>query len=215
MKSIADELPPEIARQIDPAWRKNEAAYWATRDQLLKQFGDQWIGFADGVVIASGHSPVAVFHAAEESGRSPFVTCVGREDEPCRVRRVSFGYDRAYPGEPLPTLALEFRPTSGSPGVILDRVIADTGADASVLPWADCQSLQLAPAQGRPSRIGGVTGGSVPTLHFRIWVHLDGQDYPCRLQADFNGTERIVGRDVLNRVDALFRGPAGEVVVNP
>jgi predicted aspartyl protease len=215
MKSIADELPPEIAAQIDPAWRKNEAAYWSARDQLLGQYRDQWIGFADGVVIASGSSPVAVFHAAEASGRSPFVTCVGREEEPCRVRRVSFGYDSAYPGEPLPTLALEFRPVSGSPGVVLDRVIVDTGADASVLPWADCQSLPLAPAQGRPSRMGGVAGGSVPTLHFRIWVRLDGQEYPCRLQADFSGTERIVGRDVLNRVEALFRGPAGEIVVNP
>lgn len=31
------------------------------------------------------------------------------------------------------------RQASGSPGVVLDRVIPDTGADASVLPWADCQ----------------------------------------------------------------------------
>jgi hypothetical protein len=31
MKSPADALPPEIARQIDPDWRKNEAAYWAGR----------------------------------------------------------------------------------------------------------------------------------------------------------------------------------------
>ena len=215
MKSIADELPPEIARQIDPSWRKNETAYWTIRDQLLGQFRDQWIGFADGVVIASGTSPVAVFHAAEASGRNPFVTCVGREDEPCRVRRVSFGYDRGYPGEPLPVLTLEFRSVSGSTGVTLERVIADTGADATVLPWADCQSLQLTPAQGRPNRMGGVGGGSVPTLHFRIWVYLDGQEHPCRLQADFVGTERIVGRDVLNRVEMLFRGPAGEVVVNP
>jgi hypothetical protein len=35
------------------------------------------------------------------------------------------------------------------------------------------------------------------------------------LQADFVGQERILGRDVLNRLDVLFRGPAGEVVVNP
>jgi hypothetical protein len=41
MKSLADALPPEIARQIDPAWRKNEAAYWAARDQLLSQYKDQ------------------------------------------------------------------------------------------------------------------------------------------------------------------------------
>ena len=121
MNSLTDVLPPEISSQIDPDWRMNEAAYWAVRDQLLSQYRDKWIGFADGVVIASGASPVAVFHAAEELGRNPFVTCVGREDEPCRMRRVSFAYDESYP----------------------------------------------------------------------------------------------VGRDVLNRLETLFRGPSGEVVVNP
>ena len=126
MKSLADQLPSEIARQIDPDWRKNEAAYWAVRDQLLGQYQGQWIGFADGVVIASGTSPVAVFHAAEESGRNPFVTCVGREHEPCRMRRASFPYDGSYPGEPLPILTLEFRPVSVSRGMTFDRVIADS-----------------------------------------------------------------------------------------
>src|SRR5271154_5704715 len=87
MKSLADELPPEIARQIHPDWRKNEAGYWAVHDQLLSQYHGQWIGFADGAVIASGTSPVTVFHAAEATGRNPFVTCVGREDEPTRMRR--------------------------------------------------------------------------------------------------------------------------------
>src|SRR2546421_300874 len=51
MKSLADGLPPEIARQIHPDWRKNEAAYWAVRDQLLKQYQGQWIGFADGAAL--------------------------------------------------------------------------------------------------------------------------------------------------------------------
>jgi hypothetical protein len=159
MNSIAGHLPPEIARQIDPVWRTNEAAYWAVRDQLLAQYQGQWIGFADGAVIASGSSPVAVFHAAEASGQSPFVTCVGREDEPTRMRRASFAYDGSYPGEPLPILSLEFRPAQGSPGTTLDRVIADTGADASALPWTDCQALQLTPAQGRPGWMAGVAGG--------------------------------------------------------
>jgi hypothetical protein len=143
MNSLADALPPDIARQIHPDWRKNESDYWSVRDQLLGQYQDQWIGFADGAVIASGASPVAVFHAAEASGRNPFVTCVGREDEPTRMRRVRFPYDGSYPGEPLPILDVEFRPASGVPGVTLDRVIADTGADASALPWADCQGLQI------------------------------------------------------------------------
>jgi hypothetical protein len=39
-------------------------------------------------VIAAGASPVAVFHAAEATGRNPFVTCVGREDEPTGMRTV-------------------------------------------------------------------------------------------------------------------------------
>jgi hypothetical protein len=215
MKSPVEALPPEIARQIDPDWRKNEAAYWAVRDRLLGQYQGQWIGFADGAVVASGTSPVAVFHAAEASGRKPFVTCVGREDEPTMMRRVSFAYDGSYAGEPLPVLTLEFRPVSGSPGTTSDQVIADTGADASALPWADCQRLPLTVAQGRPAWMGGVAGGSAPTLQFRVWVYLDGQEHPCRLQADFIGSERILGRDVLNRVEVLFRGPSGEVVVNP
>lgn len=86
MKSLADGLPPEIAQQIDPDWRKNEAAYWAIRDQLLGQYQGQWIGFADGVVIASGTRPVAVLQTAEKSGQNSFFTCVGREDEPYRIR---------------------------------------------------------------------------------------------------------------------------------
>jgi hypothetical protein len=118
MKSIADQLPPDIARQIHPNRRKNEAAYWAVRDQLLAQYRDQWIGFADGRVIASGSSPVTVFHQAEATGLHPFFICVGREDEPCRIRRATFPYDASYPGEALPEIAVEFRQASGSPGVM-------------------------------------------------------------------------------------------------
>jgi len=182
MKSIADQLPPEIARQIHPDRRKNEAAYWAVRDQLLDKYRDQWIGFAEGKVIASGSSPVTVFHAAEASGRHPFFICVGREEEPCRIRRVTCSYDAGYPGEALPLISIEFRKASGSPGVLLNRVIPDTGADASVLPWADCQLLQLAPSLGVQGLISGVAGASAATLAFQVWAQLDGQDYPGRLQ---------------------------------
>jgi hypothetical protein len=215
VNSLADRLPPEIARRIHPDWRKNEAGYWAVRDQLLPRYRDKWVGFADGAVIAAGTSPVEVFHAAQQSGRHPFVTCVGREDEPTRMRRASFAYDTSYPGEALPLLSAEFRKSVGSAGVVLDQVIPDTGADASALPWSDCQALQLDPADGAPGLVGGVAGGGLATVLFQVWVRLDGCDYPCRLHADLAGRERILGRDVLNRLDALFRGPAGEVVINP
>jgi Family of unknown function (DUF5678) len=215
MRSLADGLPPEIASRIHPDWRKNEAGYWAARDSLLPRYRGQWVAFADGAVVAAGTSPVEVFHAAAQSGRHPFVTYVGREDEPTRMRRASFAYDTAYPGEALPLLKVEFRVANGSPGLVFDRVIPDTGADASALPWSDCQQLQLNPALGVPGRMGGVAGSSSATVTFAIWVWLDGQQYPCRLQGDFVGQERILGRDVLNRLEILFRGPTSEVVVNP
>jgi hypothetical protein len=215
MKSIVDQLPPEIASQIHPDRRKNETEYWSVRDRLLDQYRDQWIGFADGKVIASGKSPVTVFHAAEATGLHPFIICVGREQEPCRIRRVTFPYDANYPGEAMPVITVEFRHTQGQLGVVLDRVIPDTGADASVLPWGDCQLLRLTPSMGVQGLISGVAGGSAATLGFQIWASIDGQEYPCRLQADFAGGERILGRDVMNRLVILFSGPSCEVVVNP
>ncbi len=90
MSSIADRLPPEIAGQMHPDRRKNETGYWAMRASLLAQYEGQWIGFADGEVIAAGKSPVAVFHAAEASGLLPFLICVGKEDRPARRRRAAF-----------------------------------------------------------------------------------------------------------------------------
>jgi hypothetical protein len=63
--------------------------------------------------------------------------------------------------------------------------------------------------------MGGVAGGTASTMFFSVSVFIDGQEYPCRLQADFVGRERILGRDVLNQLQVMFRGPTGELVVNP
>src|SRR5712692_78237 len=215
MKSLADGLPLEIAKQIHSDWRKNEAAYWAVRDQLLGQYQGQWIGFADGVVVATGTRPVVVFHAAHQAAEHPYVICVGREEEPYRMRRANFAYDTSYSGEALPVIHAEFRRLSGVPGLVFDQVIPDTGADTSALPWADCQQLQLNPAQVVPGLMSGVAGGSATTLGFLVWVYLDGTEYQCQLHADFVGNERLLGRDVLNSLEVLFRGPSGEVLVNP
>jgi hypothetical protein len=117
--------------------------------------------------------------------------------------------------EALPNISVEFPQIGGQSGVFFDQVIPDTGADATVLPWVDCQLLQLTPARGVQGLISGVAGSSSATLAFLIWAWVDGQEYPCRLQADFVGSERILGRDVLNRLQILFDGPTGEVVINP
>ena len=94
MTRIADQLPPEIAKQLHPDRRRNEVEYWSNRDQLLDPYYGQWIGFADGRVIASENSPVAVSHAAEASGLNPFIIRVGKEQEPSRIRRAAFPCDK-------------------------------------------------------------------------------------------------------------------------
>ncbi len=215
MQSLADRLPDELARQVDPEWRRNEAAYWAVREELLEVYHGKWIGFAGGKVVAIGIRPVLVERAAEDAAEHPFVTCVGHEDEPFRVRRASFPYDITYPGEPLPVVQVELRRLTGVTGVVFDRFIADTGSDVTILPTLDLLKLGLSPNRGRPSLLRGVAGGSAATFRYSLWLHLDGLEVPCQLHVDPIGHERLLGRDVLNSFDVLFRGPSGEVVFSP
>ncbi len=89
MKRLADGLPAEIARQVHADWRKNEEAYWNVRDQLLGQYKGQWVGFANGAVVASGTRPVMVLHAARQAAEHPYIICVGREEAPYKLRRTA------------------------------------------------------------------------------------------------------------------------------
>jgi hypothetical protein len=115
VRSLIEGLPSEIAKRVHPDWQKNETEYWAQRDTLLRQYAGQWIGFAEGRVISCGTSPVEVFHAVQASGKHPFVTRVGHENEPNRMRRASFAYDLTYPNEPLPVMRVEFRRQLSTP----------------------------------------------------------------------------------------------------
>jgi hypothetical protein len=108
-----------------------------------------------------------VFHAAEDSGRNPYVTYVGREGEPCCMRRVRVAYDASYPGEPLPILTVDFRPVSGTSGATMDRVIADTAADASAATAEVSQPLTLRERQRDVNGYSGVCA---------IWAI-----YPCAI----------------------------------
>ncbi len=178
---------------MSPEWFENERGYWAARDSLLGEYAGQWVAFAGGRVVAAGRLPVFVGHDARALGVVPFMTLCGAEETPYRIRGATFGYDAAYGPHPLPVLSAEFRSAPGAPGLVLDNVIPDTGADSTVVAWADCQRIGLTMPQGKPAYIRGVTGGVAMTLQFDVWVVLD----------------------ALNQLDILFRGPAGEVVVNP
>ncbi len=215
MESLADALPPEIASQIHPDWRKNEADYWTVRDALLQQYRDQWVAFADGTVIAFGRNPTNVFHDGVATGRHPYFTRVGHENEPERVRRTTYAYDTSYPGEAMPYVSVEFRTDPLRSGAIVARVIPDIGADVTILPWSDCQQLHLVASDGIPTMLGGVGQLSTATVAFAAWACIENTAHPCRIHGEVGGRERILGRDVLNRIDVLFRATTGEVILNP
>jgi hypothetical protein len=52
-------------------------------------------------------------------------------------------------------------------------------------------------------------------LTFLAYIIIDNSELACKVQVDFQGQERLLGRDVLNKLNVLFRGPAGELVINP
>lgn len=212
MDTLLDGLPDEIRSRVHPDWVRNEAAYWAAHADIAKRYTGLWIAFADGAVIAAGDRIVEVAHKAKELGRHAFVAKVGSEGMPQRIRRMTFAYDTKYPGEALPVISVRFAESQDQAGKRFDRVIPDTGADSSVLPWEDCQMLSLLPQDGIPSLMAGVGQSAVATSAFPIWVFLASKAHPCLLQADFDGKERILGRDVLNRFSVCFDGP-GQVVV--
>lgn len=80
--SIADALPPDVARQVHPDWRKNEAAYWAVREVLLGPYQGPWIAFSDGAVIVVAAAPLDVFLAVNQLRTHPYIVRVGYESTP-------------------------------------------------------------------------------------------------------------------------------------
>ena len=125
--SLADGLPPHIAARISPEWRANEAGYWAAREELMGEFAGRWVAFAGGEVVAAGGRHVEVSHRGHAAHPRAFVTRVGFEDVPARIRRVEFPYDPSYGDEPMPYVTVVASAGPGRVAVTLDRVIPDTG----------------------------------------------------------------------------------------
>ena len=215
MASMADGLPEWVRSQVSAEWFENERGYWAAREGLLAEYGGQWVAFAGGRVVAAGRDSSAVLHGARAQELVPFLALCGREEWAPRVRREVFPYDATYPGSAVLRVRAELRTSPAGRGRVLDDAIPDTGADLSVLPWLDCQWVGLKLADGTPDQMLGVGPDPVLTMTFAVWIVLDSRAYPCRVQVDFQRDERLLGRDLLNQLDILFRGPAGEVVVNP
>jgi predicted aspartyl protease len=194
----------------------DEQAYLRMRVNLLPQYRGQWVAVQGGNVIAAGTSLMAVMEKASASGGHPYIALVGAEDAVVfRARRAVFAYDQAYQPFPLPRIAATFWDHAQTHSQQHSDVIPDTGADISVLPDSDCKAIDLFKSPYMTGMAGGVLGATVTTLIYHGKVEIDGQRYSALIQPIPAGTERILGRDVLNQQRVLFDGPAGQVVVDP
>jgi hypothetical protein len=209
-------LPQEQQQQLHPEFLANEQAYLQMRDSLLAQYRGQWVAVQGGKVIVAGPRLLEVMEKASSVGGHPYVALVGAEDEVVfRVRRAVFAYDQTYQPFPLPRLTATFWNHAATHSQQYPDVIADTGADVSVLPDADCATIDLYNSPYMTGMAGGVLGGSIAALFYQGKVEINGGRYSALIQPIPGGQERILGRDVLNQQRVLFDGPAGQVVIDP
>ena len=209
-------LPPDQQQRLHPEFLANEQDYLRMRTSLLAQYRGQWVAVQNGSVIAAGPNLMDIMDRASAAGSYPYVALVGAEDAVVfRVRRAVFGYDQTYQPFPLPRVTATFCNHAETHSQQHADVIPDTGADVSVLPDADCTTIDLFNSPYMTGMSGGVVGGSTTALFYRGKVEIDGRRYAALIQPIPAGQERIVGRDVLNQQRVLFDGPAGQVIVDP
>ncbi len=209
-------LPPEQRQRLHPDFLANERDYMAMRDQLLPRYRGQWVAVHDGQLIAADADLIAVTRAAGQVRGHPYIARVGEEDTTVfRLRVATFGYDRSYLPFPLPLITVTFWNDAETRTSTYSDVVADTGADMSALPGQDCAAFDLFDSPYFTAVSSGVIGASVTTVVYQGKAEINGLRTPAFIQPIPSGTERIVGRDVLNHHRAVFDGPAGQVIFEP
>jgi len=107
--------------------------------------------------------------------------------------------------------------------LVADDFLIDSGADRTVLSAALLARLSL-PTRSAPSgsTLSGIGGGCAFVLVTSAVEFIREDGGAVRVRGEFAGFTdptatdvSILGRDVLNRLDILFRGPQQEVVIHP
>ena len=215
IRSHSSNMPPEIRARLHSDFLENEEAFVALRPQLLESHTGLWVAVAGGHVIAAGRRFQDVADQAASFGGHPYVAFVSEPEIEIRIRRHEFAYDHDYEPFALPLITASFSNDQGAITSEFDNVIPDTGADLSVLPESDCVRIDLLSSFYYSISSSGVMGAATPTVAYRAQVEIAGQTHRAYIQPIPEGTERIVGRDVLNQRRVLFDGLSGIVTFDP
>ena len=216
LRTLTTNLPPEQKQRLHPDFLANEQSYLRLRDGLLASHRGQWVAIHDGQVVASGDDLVRVTEVAAAAGGHPYIAKVGQEDVTVfRVRRSEFNYDATYQPFAMPRVTVTFWNHGETLSQTFGEVIPDTGADSSLLPESDCLTFDLFGSPYLTAVSGSPIGPSVTTLIYLGKAEIEHLRVPAFVQSYRSGTERLVGRDVLNHHRVLFDGPSGKIVFQP
>jgi hypothetical protein len=165
----------QIKEEARQRFEREKQAYWAMREELLKQYLGQWVAVVNGQVVAAGNKMGKVMEEAfrKTSSKVMYVSEVGHEDRVLRIRQVAAGkYDRNYrPAAPITPPVSDLVET-----VPLDvDFLVDTGADLTVLRGDLAVKLNLFDAPAGFIYIGGVGAKPEPRPLYGALVHLAGQ----------------------------------------
>lgn len=207
----SEQLPEQLKRLLSEAYLANERAYWQQRDRLMQQWPNKWVAVYEGQVVAMAETMTTVMDQVGQMGVSDaYIEKVGGEfDTVFTIRQratVQFAYDRSY-SPPIPCVEVTFSNFQQTHQATLDSVILDTGADSTVLPLNDRAAFSLFSSPFYSSLARSVDAAPTPTLLYRAFAEINGHSYPALIEAHPSFPERLLGRDVMNALVAIFDGP--------
>ena len=133
---------------------------------------------------------------------------MGDEDKiVIRQRRISFPYDDAYSPTPLPRREAVLHNFQRTKSKAVVDAIPDIGADLSCLPIADCQDLDLFLFPYYRGISHPFAGASRSVTFYAAKIEVDGRIFNAVVEPVAE-PERLIGREVLNRMKVTFDGPA-------
>jgi predicted aspartyl protease len=193
---------------VEKGFEQDRQDYWAMRDELLAKYRGKWVAVHKGRIVSVADDPLSIMEQALAEDGYAYTNKVGDEDKiVIRQRRVSFPYDDTYSPTPLPRMAAVIHNFQRTKSKTVADAIPDTGADVTCLPIDDCRDLDLflfPYYRGVSHPFAGVTRS---VTFYAARIEVDGRIYNAVVEP-VSESERLVGREVLNRMKVTFDGPA-------
>ena len=188
--------------------KRAEAKYWVLRDDLIKIHYGKWVVVSEKGLISVGDNPLdATLRVSENGTAKAYINRVGFEDSTnFKIRRISFPYDQLYPAFPLPRAKVTVYNIKKTKSKEISDIIPDTGADISCLHHSDCIDLKLLSAGYYLHNLKRHGEDSHDVILVNGYIEIDGKKYKSLIELVNDTDERLLGRDVLNQLKAIFDG---------